>query len=221
MPARLRPVASVAAEAILVGDPGRSLMLAQELLEAPKMSNHARGLWGYWGRTPAGRELTVQATGMGGPSAAIVLSDLAELGVHRAVRIGSATGLDPTLEPGQLVTVTEAHAWAGPGRAERAAVLPDAELAEALARQLGIDARPGSVASLDTLHAELDPAVGSTLGTDVADMQTAALLARGKALNVAVAAILVVSETSSGERLDDEALEAAAKLAGHAAAAVL
>lgn len=221
MPARLRPVAPVAAEAILVGDPGRSLMLAQELLEAPKMSNHARGLWGYWGKTPAGRELTVQATGMGGPSAAIVLADLAELGVRRAVRVGSATGLDPELALGQLVVVSEAHAWTGPGRPEGAAVLPDATLTEALARRLGIDARPGSTASLDTLHAELEPAASSALGTDVADMQTAALFARGESLGVAVAAVLAVSETSSGERLDDEALEAAAKRAGNAAAAVI
>jgi len=196
-------------------------MLAQELLEAPKMSNHARGLWGYWGKTPAGRELTVQATGMGGPSAAIVLADLAELGVRRAVRIGSATGLDPELALGQLVVATEAHPWTGPGRPEGSAVLPDPALAEALSRQLGIDARPGSVASLDTLHAELEPAASSALGTDVADMQTAALFARGAALDLAVAAVLVVSETSSGEQLGDAGLEAAAKRAGHAAAAVI
>ena len=49
MPARLRPTAPIASEEILVGDPGRALMLAQELLEEPKMSNHARGLWGYSG----------------------------------------------------------------------------------------------------------------------------------------------------------------------------
>ena len=47
MPARLRPTAPIAPDAILVGDPGRALLLAQELLEQPKMSNHARGLWGY------------------------------------------------------------------------------------------------------------------------------------------------------------------------------
>ena len=72
MPARLRPTAPFAADAVLVGDPGRALLLAQELLEQPKMSNHARGLWGYSGRTPAGHELSVQSTGMGGPSAALV-----------------------------------------------------------------------------------------------------------------------------------------------------
>src|ERR1041384_2604964 len=67
MPARLRPTAAIATDAILVGDPGRALMLAQVLLEQPKMSNHARGLWGYSGVTPDGKELTIQSTGMGGP----------------------------------------------------------------------------------------------------------------------------------------------------------
>ncbi len=118
MPSRLRPVASVAAEAILVGDPGRSLLLAQELLEQPKMSNHARGLWGYHGHTPGGRELTVQATGMGGPSAALVLADLAELGVRRAIRVGSATGLSPGSSPASWSSSTRHTPGAGPAAAK-------------------------------------------------------------------------------------------------------
>ena len=96
MPARLRPTAPIAADAILVGDPGRALMLAQALLEQPKMSNHARGLWGYTGRTPDGPTLSIQATGMGGPSAALVLADLAELGVRRAVRVGTCARSIPS-----------------------------------------------------------------------------------------------------------------------------
>src|SRR6187200_920675 len=121
MPARLRPTAPNAADAILVGDPGRALMLAQELLQQPKMSNHARGLWGYSGLTQAGHELTIQSTGMGGPSATVVLHDLAELGVRRAVRIGTCTSLGGT-RLGELVVVREARA----GDAD--AVQPDADL---------------------------------------------------------------------------------------------
>src|SRR6187455_2525060 len=102
MPSRLRPTASFAADAILVGDPGRALLLAQELLEEPKMSNHARGLWGYTGRTRDGEALTIQSTGMGGPSAALVLSDLAELDVRRAVRVGSAAGVEGGAAGGEL-----------------------------------------------------------------------------------------------------------------------
>jgi uridine phosphorylase len=217
MPSRLRPTSSVAAEAILVGDPGRALLLAQELLEQPKMCNHARGLWGYSGRTPAGTQLTVQSTGMGGPSAAVVLGDLAELGVRRAVRVGTCAAVDLALMPGELVTVSEAHAWGGGGAGE--AILPDPELSKALRRRLGEEARAATVASLDTLHGGGAPA--PVAAGDVADMQTAALFGRGAALGLALAAVLIVVESASGEALGEEEETAAAKRAGNAAAAVL
>ncbi len=219
MPARLRPTAPIAAATILVGDPGRALMLAQELLEKPKMSNHARGLWGYGGRTPAGAELTIQATGIGGPSAAVVLTDLAELGVRRAVRVGTCTALSEELATGTLLDVAEAHAWGGPGTGGGAAVHPDPELAASLGLALGEHGRAGIVASLDTLHGGGAPA--PVEAGDAADMQTAAVLSRGRELGLAVAAVLVVSESADGERLDDEAEQEAAKRAGLAAAAVL
>lgn len=216
MPARLRPSAPIAADAILVGDPGRALLLAQALLEQPKMSNHARGLWGYTGRTPAGRELSLQATGMGGPSAALVLTDLAELGVRRAIRIGTCTALAAGLEAGQLLTVERAHAWAGPDDGPGPALAPDPELSARVRKELGKAAQAATAVSLDALHiygADPTPPVG-----DVADMQTAALLARASQLGIAMAAVLIVSE-ARGERLDDEASEAAAIAAGAAAAA--
>ena len=219
MPVRLRPTAPVAADAILVGDPGRALMLAQELLEQPKMCNHARGLWGYSGQTPGGTELTVQATGMGGPSAALVLADLAELGVGRAIRVGTCAALDPRLPAGELLAISEAHSWAGPGGLAGEAVLPDPGLTELLGRELGAEGRTGTVASLDTLHGGGAPA--PVEAGDAADMQTATLLARGAALGIAVAAILIVAETAAGEPLGDDAAELAAKRAGAAASAAL
>jgi len=217
MPTRLRPTSSVAAEAILVGDPGRALLLAQELLEQPKMCNHARGLWGYSGRTPGGRELTVQSTGMGGPSAAVVLADLAELGVRRAIRVGTCTALDPALPPGRLLAVAEAHAWSSGGAGEP--MRPDPELAESLRRRLGEDAQTGAVASLDTLHGGGAPA--PVEAGDAADMQTASLFSRAQTLEVAMAAVLIVTESAGGEALGDVEAEAAAKQAGTAAAASL
>jgi uridine phosphorylase len=218
MPARLRPTAPTAADAILVGDPGRALLLAQELLEQPKMSNHARGLWGYFGRTPLGAELTVQATGMGGPSAAIVLADLAELGVRRAVRIGSCTALDPTLPAGALLVVTEAREWVEADRAGQA-FRPDAQLLGSLRRELGEEARAATVASLDVLHRRGGPE--ALPDGDAADMQTSTLLNRGRSLGVSLAAVLIVTETGDGQQLDDEPLELASKRCGIAAQRVL
>jgi uridine phosphorylase len=215
MPSRLRPTNSVAAEAILVGDPGRALMLAQELLERPQMCNHARGLWGYTGRTKGGRELTVQSTGMGGPSAAVVLADLAELGVRRAIRVGTCTALDPGLPPGRLLAIAAAHAWGGGGAGE--AVAPDPGLSRSLGKQLGGEGEAATVASLDSLHGGGAPA--PVAAGDAADMQTAALFARAPALGVALAAVLVVVESAAGDLLDEKQAVAAAKRAGVAAAA--
>lgn len=219
MPARLRPTNSVAAEAILVGDPGRALLLAQELLAQPKMSNHARGLWGYTGRTvagladvEAGEDLTIQSTGMGGPSAALVLADLAELGVLRAVRVGTGTALSPELRTGELVAVAEAHTWSGGGSGEPA--LPDPELSRRLSERVE---RAATVASLDVLHGGGAPA--PVAAGDLADMQTATLFARAAELGVALGAVLIVAEDARGEQLGEEELGTAAKLAGRVSAA--
>src|ERR1044072_4827355 len=113
MPRRLRPKTELAEHAILVGDPGRSLLLAQELLVEPKMSNHAGGLWGYTDRTGEGDELTIQATGMGGPSAALVLADLAKLGVKRVVRAGTCAAIGARAALGELLLPTQAVAGGG------------------------------------------------------------------------------------------------------------
>jgi len=211
MPARLRPTAPIAADAILVGDPGRALMLAQELLQQPKMSNHARGLWGYSGLTPADDELTIQATGMGGPSAAVVLADLAELGVRRAIRIGTCAALGD-LSLGELLVVSEAHT---PGGVRS---LPDPVLTAQLAEALEGAAR-GVVVSLDSLHRP--EAERPSMVAEGADMQTAGLLEAAADRGVAAAAVLIASERSDSGQLRDEDLEEAAKRAGRAASGIL
>jgi len=211
MPARLRPTAPIATDAILVGDPGRALMLAQILLEQPKMSNHARGLWGYSGVTPGGAELTIQSTGMGGPSASIVLADLAELSVRRTIRVGTADSLG-NLELGEVLVVSEARTPAG------VTSRPDRELNDGLLRLLP-EARAGIAISLDTLH-EPERDRPSVLAEAV-DMQTAALLGVAAELGVAAAALLIVSEKSDSGQIRDEDLEEAAKRAGTAASDLL
>jgi purine-nucleoside phosphorylase len=220
MPRRLRPTASYAADAILVGDPGRALLLAQELLVEPKMSNHARGLWGYSGQTSAGRPLTIQSTGMGGPSAALVLSDLNELGVQRVVRIGTGTGLRPGPRLAELVVVEEAVAAGGSagslGVGAGESVAPDATLTRRLAEELG-QARSTRVSSFDA-HPGGET---ETARAEVGDMQTTSLLAAAAALGIAAAALLIVTETASGTLLAVDDLAQAEKRAGQAAAAVL
>jgi purine-nucleoside phosphorylase len=220
MPRRLRPTAPIAADAVLVGDPGRALLLAQELLEEPKMSNHARGLWGYSGQTPKGRHLTIQATGIGGPSAALILADLAELGVRRAVRVGTCVGLDGAFALGDLLVVTEAIAEGGSaaalGAAAGEAVFPDPGLTARLIEELGAQARPASISSFDLHPGERPPPAAGA-----ADMQSAPLLARARSLGIGAAAVLILAETNGGENLEAEEIEKAERQAGQAASLVL
>jgi purine-nucleoside phosphorylase len=222
MPTHLRPTAPIAPDVVLVGDPGRALLLAQELLEEPKMSNHARGLWGYSGETGGGNQLTIQSTGIGGPSATTVLAELSELGVLRAVRVGTCVGVAGRCNPGDLLVVGEAIAAGGSassfGISGGALVRPNLGLAAHLEEELGSEGEVATVVSFD-----VDPSdQAAPRDARAADMQTAPLLAQADSLGIEAAAVLVVAEIGSGgEHLAKEALEEGEKRAGRAAAAIL
>jgi uridine phosphorylase len=234
MPLHLRPSAPYAPDALLPGDPGRALALAQELLTEPKMSNHARGLWGYTGETPEGRPLSIQSTGMGGPSAAIVLHELAGLGVRRAIRVGTCGALDPGLEHGQLVVASDALAEDGASRALGAgdSAMPDPDLTARLAAGLRGTA-PSRIVSTDLFY-EGNPEEGGPpraradswrrRGAVAVEMEAATLFALGHRLGIATACVLAVSDTfEAGERrrIEDEDLAEAAKRMGALAAGAL
>src|SRR5918997_1839542 len=104
-PIHLKLAAPLAERVLLPGDPHRALAVAQHVLERPRMLNHHRGLWGYKGNADEGEPLSVQATGMGGPSAAIVVEELIGLGARTLVRIGTCGALVPELRLGTLLAV--------------------------------------------------------------------------------------------------------------------
>ena len=154
-PIHLQPTAPLAERVLLPGDPGRALLLAQGLLDAPKMFNHHRGLWGYTGIAHDGEPLTIQSTGMGGPSAAIVVTELADLGARTLLRAGTCRALDDELSLGDLILVTEALAADGTSRALGAGdrVRADPELADpATAGRLPHAVRRGPIASSDLFY---------------------------------------------------------------------
>jgi DeoD family purine-nucleoside phosphorylase len=223
----LHPTAELAERVLLPGDPGRALALAQALLERPKMFNHNRGLWGYTGIARDGRALTIQATGMGGPSAAIVLSELIALGARRAIRVGTCGALAPSLALGTLVIAREAICADGTSRAlgggERVAA--DRSLSEALARS-DPGAAVGAVVSVDLFYEhEGAPRADAHAGALAVEMEAAALFALGAAASVPVACVLAVSDTfdASGARtrIAPEQLHAAAERMGAVALAAL
>jgi DeoD family purine-nucleoside phosphorylase len=108
MPIHLRAEPGDYAEACLLpGDPLRAKRIAETFLEEARQVNSERGMLGFTG-TYRGRAVSVQASGMGCPSAAIAIEELVQLGVKRIVRVGTCGGLQPDLSLGDLVIAISA-----------------------------------------------------------------------------------------------------------------
>jgi uridine phosphorylase len=214
-PVHLRPHADVAERVLLPGDPGRALRLAQQLLEAPKMLNHHRGLWGYTGVAADGEPLTIQSTGLGGPSAAIVAEELIGLGARRLVRVGTCAAL-ADLPLGALMIAEAVLAQDGASRAlgAGAELAADPALLAALIAA-GNGAMTGRVLTTDLYY-------GAAPATDAlaTDLTTGAVFAAAARRGMRAACVLAVSE-SRGERLDADALEAVEVELGRVGAAAL
>ena len=221
----LRPHAAVAERVLLPGDPGRAMRIAQLLLDGPRMLNHNRGLWGYTGVAADGELLTVQSTGMGGPSAAIVCEELLRLGARRLVRVGTCGALADGLRLGELVLARAAMARDGASRALGAGetVAPDPALHAAL-RAGAPEAGEGRVVSSDLFY---DPdedraARWAAAGALAVEMEAATVFQVAARAGAAAACVLAVTDVvATRERIDGDGLEAAeAALARAGAAAV-
>jgi uridine phosphorylase len=213
-PVHLRPHADVAERVLLPGDPGRALRLAQQLLDAPKMLNHHRGLWGYTGVAADGVLLTIQSTGLGGPSAAIVTEELIGLGARRLVRVGTCSALGD-LALGSLVIADAVFAEDGASRALGAPgeLIADPVLLAALVAA-GNGAARGRVLTTDLYYGE------HSADALAADLTSGAVLAVAAQHGVAAACVLAVSERD-GARLDADGIEAAEVELGRVGAAAL
>ena len=192
----LRPATELAERVLLPGDPHRALAVAQSLLDGPKMFNHTRGLWGYTGIAADGEPLTVQATGMGGPSAAIVTEELIALGARRLVRIGTCGALSPSSSWGT---------WSRPrrccrptARAPRSApTARSAPTPRCSARLVAAGARPAHRGQHRPL---LRPARGEAgawvrRGACVVEMEAAAILQVAARRGAAAACVLAVTDS--------------------------
>ena len=216
-PIHLRPTAPLAERVLLPGDPGRALLLAQSLLAEPKMFNHHRGLWGYTGTATDGEPLTVQSTGMGGPSAAIVISELADLGARRLVRVGTCGALADSLALGDLLIATEAIAGDGTSRALGAGkrVEPSLELLSAAQAAAAGDGNVhlGAVATTDLFYDDRGDSERAWVaaGAVAVEMESATLFALAAKRALRAASILIVTDVlfPARTRIDFDGLRAA------------
>ena len=229
MAVHIQPTAPLAPRALLPGDLGRALALAQLLLAEPKMFNHNRGLWGYTGEAQDGKPLTIQSTGMGGPSAAIVLEELCDLGLQRAIRIGTCGALDRNLALGDLVIADVALAEDGTSRALGTGERVDADcgLVAALGEAAGAGGRIGAVASTDLFYDRdfTRARAWACAGALAVEMEAATVFRVAQLRGIRAACVLAVSDLFDAEggrrRIDADALVLAAGRLGRAGAAAL
>lgn len=205
---------------LLPGDPLRARWVAERFLDDVRQVNGERGLLGYTGAFE-GTPVSVQATGMGCPSAAIVVEELAALGVERLLRIGTCGALTPELALGDLVLALAAVPADGTSRhytgGEPHAPTADWELlhgAVHAAKGLGLTLRVGPIASSDTFY-DPDPdrhRRWAARGVLAVEMEAATIFTVAALRGLRAGCLLAVSDLVEGthsERISDEALEAA------------
>jgi DeoD family purine-nucleoside phosphorylase len=204
---------------LLPGDPLRAKYVSETFLDGAAQKNSERGMLGYTG-TYKGRPVSVQATGMGCPSAAIVIEELVQLGVTRMLRIGTCGGLQPDMKIGDLVIAISAVAADSTAMhlvREPHAPTADWELVHAAvhaAKEQGKDVRIGPIVSSDLFY---NPDGGqyerwSDRGILAVEMEAAVLFTIGALRKVKTGCLLTVSDVVvEGEfvRITDEEMRAA------------
>jgi len=151
----------------------------------------------------SGRVAVAGNFGIGGPATAVVVEELAAVGVSRVVAVDLAASLSPEVKSGTVFLVADAICADGtsPHYQPGAAVVEvDADLsgkvAAALARrEMALTA--GRVWSTDAAYRETAAEIGryAAQGALLVDMETAAFLACARAVGLQAASVLVVADT--------------------------
>lgn len=94
--------------ALLPGDPGRVEGIARTapLTDARELA-HKRE-YRTWMARAGGVPVLVTSTGIGGPSAAIAVDELAQLGVRTFLRVGTTGAIQPDVDVGDVIVTTGA-----------------------------------------------------------------------------------------------------------------
>jgi uridine phosphorylase len=151
----------IGAYVLLPGDPFRTERIARYFDEPEEkaFSREYRTFTGHLGGVP----VSTCSSGIGGPSTAIAVEELADLGVHTFLRVGTCGGLQPEVKMGDLVVATGAVRSEGTSDAyvpKDYPALASHEVVSACAdaaRAAGARYHLGVVRSVDALYPELAP----------------------------------------------------------------
>ncbi len=154
-------IENTAKYAILPGDPGRVEKIAA-LLENPKEVAFNREYKTFEGFIGSEKVLVV-STGIGGPSTAICVEELAKIGVDTFIRVGTCGGMQMNVNPGDLIIASGAIRMEGTSREYLPIEFPavaDFEVTSALskaAKTLGFNHHIGVVHAKDSFYSQHDP----------------------------------------------------------------
>jgi len=144
---------------LLPGDPGRVESIAK-LLDRPKLIARNREFTTYTGELD-GRPVSVCSTGIGSPSTAIAVEELAAVGARTFIRVGTTGSIQKGIGFGDLVVATAAVRDEGttPGYVPLGyPAVADFELAQSMlaaGRSLNHRIHAGIVRSHDSLYTDL------------------------------------------------------------------
>ena len=194
-----------AATTLLVGDPARAVRIGQ-MLESGKMVNKNRGLLGYTGLYK-NKKVSVQTTGMGCPSAAIVVEELIQLGVKTLIRIGTCGGIGESIKPLDIIAAVAASPLDGTTRtylnAEPHAPFAAFEIlnaAHSVAQQTNVKPIFGGVASVDVFYNPFPDYVPKLRerGIIAVEMETSLIYYLANRNGLKAASFLLVSDIVGG-----------------------
>ena len=148
--------ADVAETVLLPGNPERVDKITAQWDEATEVAHHReyRTATGQYENTP----ISVTSTGIGSPSAAIAVEELARVGVETFIRVGSCGVLQPEIDVGDVVITTAAVRQEGTSdeyvREDYPASADDRVVGAlvAAAEELGVDYHTGVTMSADSFY---------------------------------------------------------------------
>ncbi|MFC4543986.1 nucleoside phosphorylase [Halosolutus amylolyticus] len=212
----------VADIALIPGDPGRVDRIAGHCDEAETIAQNRE--YKVVNATYEGRALTICSTGIGCPSAAIAIEELANVGVETVIRVGTTGALQSGIEIGDMIVATGAAKNEGTSKRYEAVeypAVPDYDVLSALvdsAEANSEDVHVGPIASDDAYYAETDEYVADweEAGLLSVEMEAAAVfsLARRRGLRAGAICTVdgnLVEGTQKGTDTEDDELPEKAK----------
>lgn len=192
----------VADRVLLPGDPLRAKLVAETFLKNIHCYNETRGALGFTGEYK-GKKVSIQATGMGQPSASIYAVELfTQYGVKKAIRIGTAGALNKDTKLKTVVlamsastdSALNAQYFNGFGFAPTAdfALL---KTAYELSISQNINCNVGSIVTSDVFYDEDERwKLWAKYGCLAVEMETAALYMLASKYGVQALSILTISD---------------------------